>query len=59
MTSPLVCIFVNGTLRTLVEGKSFDIDENEFLQVQANCSHEYRCLGSNMAAALMQIRYLS
>ena len=50
---------IKGTLRILVEGKSFDIDENEFLQFQANCSHEYQCLGSKMASALMQISYLS
>ena len=49
---------INGKLQISVEGKKFDINENEFLQFQANCPHEYKCIGKKMAAAIMQISYL-
>lgn len=48
-----------GKMQVSVEGKAFDINENEFLQFQANCPHEYKCLGKKMAAAIMQVSYLS
>ncbi len=53
-------IFVTkGRIEVLVDGKQFEINENEFLQFQANCPHEYKCLGREMASAIMQISYLS
>ena len=53
-------VFVfKGKLQISVGGNIFDINENEFLQFQANVPHEYRCMGKKMAAAIMQISYLS
>jgi len=53
-------VFVlKGQLQISVEGKEFDIDENEFLKFQANGPHEYRCIGKKMVSAIMQISYLS
>jgi len=53
-------VFVTkGALEICVEGKTFQINENEFLKFQANCSHEYKCIGNEMASAIMQISYLS
>lgn len=52
-------VFVlKGNLEITVDGKSFKINENEFLQFQANCPHEYKCIGKIMASAIMQISYL-
>ena len=52
-------VFVfNGKLQISLEGKTFEINENEFLQFQANCPHEYKCIGKKMASAIMQISYL-
>ena len=48
-----------GRLEISVDGKKFEINENEFLQFHANCPHEYKCLGETMASAIMQISYLS
>ena len=50
---------INGRLEINVDGKKFEINENEFLQFHANCPHEYKCLGEKMASAIMQISYLS
>ena len=50
---------LKGQLEISVDGKSFKINENEFLQFQANCPHEYKCVGKKMASAMMQISYLS
>lgn len=53
-------IFVTkGQMTVKVEGQNFVIHENEFLQFQANCPHEYRCTSSITAAAIMQISYLN
>jgi transcriptional regulator with XRE-family HTH domain len=53
-------VFVHqGKLQITVEGKQFKINKDEFLQFQANCPHEYKCLGKKMAAAIMQISYLA
>ena len=53
-------VFVlQGKVQIIVEGKTFAIHANEFLQFQANCPHEYKCLGKKMAAAIMQISYLT
>ena len=53
-------VFVfNGKLQISLEGKTFDINENEFLQFQANCPHEYKCVGKKMVSAIMQISYFS
>lgn len=52
-------VFVTkGKLQISVDGREFDIDEQEFLQFQANCPHEYRCVSDEMATAIMQISYL-
>ena len=52
-------VFVfKGKLRISVEGKDSEIAENEFLQFQANCSHEHKSIGKKMACAIMQISYL-
>ncbi len=53
-------VFVfKGKLQITVEGKKFEINESEFLRFQANCPHEYKCIGKKMASAIMQISYLS
>ena len=53
-------VFVfKGKLQISVEGKIFEINENEFLKFQANCPHEYTCMSKKMASAIMQISYLS
>ena len=49
---------IKGKLQISVEGKKFEIDESEFLQFQANCPHEYKCIGKKTASAMMQISYL-
>ncbi len=53
-------VFVlKGRMRIVVNGKAFDVKENEFLQFHADCAHEYQCLGEKTASAIMQISYLS
>jgi XRE family transcriptional regulator, regulator of sulfur utilization len=53
-------VFVlKGSLQISVDGKTFKIDEGEFLKFLANCPHEYKCLGRTMASAMMQISYLA
>ncbi len=53
-------VFVlRGAMQVAVAGEIYPIKENEFLQFQANCPHEYQCLGKKMAAAMMQISYLA
>ena len=53
-------VFVtSGRLEISVDGEKFEINENEFLQFNANCPHEYKCLGEKMASAIMQISYLT
>ena len=46
-------------MRIVVDGKAFDVNENEFLQFHADCVHGYQCLGEKTATAIMQISYLS
>ncbi|MBC2703691.1 MAG: helix-turn-helix transcriptional regulator [Desulfobacula sp.] len=50
---------IKGQLEINVDGKTFSINENEFLQFQANCPHDYKCIGKKMVSAIMQISYLS
>lgn len=50
---------IKGQLKIKVDGKTFSINENEFLQFQANCPHDYKCIGKKMVSAIMQISYLS
>jgi transcriptional regulator with XRE-family HTH domain len=53
-------VFVfKGKLQITVGGKNFEINKNEFLRFQANCPHEYKCLGNEMVSAIMQISYLA
>jgi len=47
-----------GKLAIIVDGKKFEINENEFLQFQAGCPHEYQCIGEKMVSAILQISYL-
>lgn len=49
----------NGKLQVTVDGKAFEVKENEFLQFYANCPHGYKCIGRKMASAIMQISYIS
>jgi transcriptional regulator with XRE-family HTH domain len=49
---------IKGALEIVVDGKTFKVNEKEFLQFQADCSHEYRCLGNAMTSAIMQISYI-
>ena len=52
-------IFIfKGKLQITVENETFEINENEFLQFQANCPHAYKCIGKKTASAIMQISYL-
>jgi len=57
-----VCEYVfvlKGQLEVRVDGQKFKINENEFLEFQANCAHEYKSMGKKMVSAIMQISYLS
>ncbi len=52
-------VFVTaGKLEITVETKSFVVNKGEFLQFEANCPHEYKCLGKKAASGIMQISYL-
>ena len=52
-------VFVlQGAVLISVAGKTYEINENEFFQFQANVPHEYKCTGRKMASAIMQISYL-
>ena len=52
-------VFVTaGRLEITVEKKTFAVNTGEFLQFQANCPHEYKCLGKKTASGIMQISYL-
>ncbi len=53
-------VFVTkGTIEIILSEKSLIINENEFLEFEANCPHDYKCVGQTMASAIMQISYLS
>jgi transcriptional regulator with XRE-family HTH domain len=53
-------VFVlKGRLQINVDGKKFAVKQNEFLQFQADCPHTYKCIGKEMASAMMLIYYLS
>jgi transcriptional regulator with XRE-family HTH domain len=53
-------VFVlKGELQISVKDAVFTIGENEFLQFEANCPHDYRCVSSEMASTIMQISYIS
>lgn len=47
-----------GTVEVMVQGKTFAVNEDEFIQFEANHPHDYRCKGDIKATALMQISYL-
>ena len=47
----------SGKLQITVDGKEFELNEQEFLRFNANCPHEYKCIGRKMASAIMQISY--
>jgi transcriptional regulator with XRE-family HTH domain len=52
-------VFVtNGVLQISIDDKRFTINPKEFLQFQANRPHNYKCVGSEMATAIMQVSYL-
>ena len=46
-----------GKLQITVDGKQFEVNEQEFFRFNANCPHEYKCVGRKMASAIMQISY--
>ncbi|MCG8533146.1 MAG: XRE family transcriptional regulator [Desulfovibrionales bacterium] len=50
---------IKGRLEIRIDGERFEINENQFLQFQADRPHEYRCLSRETASAIMQISYLS
>jgi transcriptional regulator with XRE-family HTH domain len=50
---------INGRLQVSVDDKDFMINQNEFLEFQANYPHIYKCIGKKMVSAIMQISYLS
>ena len=50
---------IKGTLEVSIGGKTFKINENEFLKFEANQPHVYKCIGKEMAAAIMQLSYLA
>lgn len=53
-------VFVTrGKLEITVDNRVFLVNENEFLRFQADCPHEYKCVGKKTATAIMQISYLS
>lgn len=52
-------VFVlRGVLRISIEEKIFTINPEEFLRFHANHHHSYRCVGPEMATAIMQVSYL-
>jgi len=52
-------VFVlKGELQITVKGENYTIKENEFLHFQADCPHEYVCIGNEMTSTIMQISYL-
>ncbi len=51
-------VFVTkGSIEVTVMDKIFPVNENEFIQFQANHPHKYRCTSDEMATAIMQISY--
>ena len=48
----------SGTIQVSVNGESYQVKEDEFLQFYANCPHYYENIGEGMASAIMQISYL-
>lgn len=49
---------IKGRFEIIVDGKIFKVNEKEFLQFQADCPHEYKCIGKKTAEAVLQINYL-
>jgi transcriptional regulator with XRE-family HTH domain len=49
---------INGVLQISIDDKSFTINPQEFLQFHANRPHSYKCVGQEMATAIMQVSYL-
>lgn len=47
-----------GKFEIIVEEKIFAVEAGEFLQFQANCPHQYKCVGRKRATGIMQISYL-
>ncbi len=51
-------IFVkNGRIQVTIEGKTMTVEEDQFLQFQANYPHEYKNIGTETAKLIMQISY--
>lgn len=51
-------IFVkSGRIQMTIEEKELTIEEDQFLQFQANCPHEYKNIGQDTAKIIMQISY--
>ena len=49
---------IGGRLEILVDGKAYQVGEQEFLEFLADRPHEYRCISRKTAAAIMQVSYL-
>ena len=47
----------SGKLQVTVDGKEFEVNQQEFFRFNANCPHQYKCVGRKMASAIMQISY--
>jgi len=50
---------IKGTLEVSIDGKTFLLNESESLKFEANQPHVYKCIGKEMAAAIMQLSYLA
>jgi DNA-binding XRE family transcriptional regulator/quercetin dioxygenase-like cupin family protein len=49
---------IKGVLQISIDDESFTINSQEFLQFHANRPHSYKCVGPEMATAIMQVSYL-
>jgi transcriptional regulator with XRE-family HTH domain len=49
---------VEGQIEITVGNESFDVRRENFISFQANCVHQYRNVGEQMAVAIMLIAYL-
>jgi transcriptional regulator with XRE-family HTH domain len=47
-----------GTLQLSINGQTFVINENEYIQFEANFPHEYKCLSKHTVSVIMQVSYL-
>ena len=48
---------IQGQVTITVDDKEYGVNENEFMQFQADCPHAYQSTGSDTAKLIMQISY--